>query len=138
MWVKLKRLRPCASAMAQLDPIPGVGPSLAEALIAEIGTDRRRFPTPAHLASWAGMCPGNHESAGCPWVMRRSGRTRNGSPWLRALLVQAAHAEPDAPTGTASALIGELRAMAGWLGLERVKVERRGGLASVLRNALRA
>ena len=49
MWVKLKRLRPCASAVAQLDPIPGVGPYLAEALIAEIGIDMRRFPTPAHL-----------------------------------------------------------------------------------------
>jgi transposase len=48
MWVKLKRLRPCASAMARLDPIPGVGPYLAEALIAEIGIDMRRFPSPAH------------------------------------------------------------------------------------------
>ncbi|MHB8577549.1 MAG: IS110 family transposase [Dehalococcoidia bacterium] len=47
-----------------------------------------RFPTAGHLASWAGMCPGNHESAG----KRKSGRTRKGSPWLRALLVQAAHA----------------------------------------------
>jgi transposase len=83
-----ERLRPWASAVARLDTIPGVGPYLAEALIAEIGTDMRRFPSPAHLASWAGMCPGNHESAG----KRRSGRTRKGSPWLRALLVQAAHA----------------------------------------------
>jgi transposase len=47
-----------------------------------------RFPTAGHLASWAGRCPGNDESAG----KRRSGRTRKGSPWLRALLVQAAHA----------------------------------------------
>ena len=54
------------------------------------------------------------------------------------LRVRAAHGEPDAPPETASALIGELRAMAGWLGLERVQVERRGGLASDLRNALRA
>jgi transposase len=82
------RLQPCAEAVARLDTIPGVGPYLAEALIAEIGTDMSRFPTPGHLASWAGMCPGNHESAG----KRRSGRTRKGSPWLRALLVQAAHA----------------------------------------------
>jgi transposase len=83
-----ERLRPCAAAVARLDTIPGVGPYLAEALIAEIGTDMSRFPSPGHLASWAGMCPGNHESAG----KRRSGRTRKGSPWLRALLVQAAHA----------------------------------------------
>src|SRR5215213_2472621 len=54
------------------------------------------------------------------------------------LVVRAAHGEPDAPRGTASALSGELRAMAGWLGFERVKVERRGGLAKGLKNALRA
>ena len=83
-----ERLRPCAEAVARLDTIPGVGPYLAEALIAEIGTEMSRFPTSGHLASWAGMCPGNHESAG----KRRHGRTRKGSPWLRALLVQAAHA----------------------------------------------
>jgi transposase len=83
-----ERLRPCAAAVARLDTIPGIGPYLAEALIAEIGTDLSRFPTAAHLARWAGMCPGNHESAG----NRRSSKTRNGSPWLRALLVQAAHA----------------------------------------------
>jgi transposase len=83
-----ERMRPNAEAVARLDTIPGVGPSLAEALIAAMGTDMSRFPTPAHLASWAGMCPGNHESAG----KRRSGKTRQGRPWLRALLVQAAHA----------------------------------------------
>jgi hypothetical protein len=47
-----------------------------------------RFPTAKHLASWAGMCPGNNESTG----KRYSGKTRKGSPWLRALLIQAAHA----------------------------------------------
>jgi len=82
------RLEPVAEAVERLDTIPGIGRYVAEALIAEIGTDMRRFPTAGHLASWAGMCPGNHESAG----KRRSGRTRQGSPWLRALLVQAAHA----------------------------------------------
>ena len=83
-----ERLRPVMEVVERLDTIPGIGQYLAEALIAEIGTDMSRFPTAAHLASWAGMCPGNHESAG----KRRSGRTRKGSPWLRALLVQAAHA----------------------------------------------
>jgi transposase len=82
------RLRPVTETVERLDTIPGIGQYLAEALIAEIGTDMSRFPTAAHLASWAGMCPGNHESAG----KRRSGRTRKGSPWLRTLLVQAAHA----------------------------------------------
>jgi transposase len=82
------RLRPVADALVRLDTIPGIGPYLAEALVAEIGTDMTRFPSAAHLASWAGMCPGNDESAG----KRRSGKTRKGNPWLRALLVQAAHA----------------------------------------------
>src|SRR4051812_32357522 len=83
-----ERLRPVTEAVARLDTIPGIGPYLAEALIAEIGTDMSRFTTAARLASWAGMCPGNQESAG----KRRSGKTRKGSPWLRTLLVQAAHA----------------------------------------------
>jgi transposase len=83
-----ERLRPHAELIARLDTIPGVGVPLAEALVGEIGTDMTRFPTAKHLASWAGMSPGNNESAG----KRRSGRTRKGSPWLRALLVQAAHA----------------------------------------------
>jgi hypothetical protein len=57
-------------------------------LIAELGVDLTRFPSPRHLTSWAGLCPGNDESAG----KRRSGRTRKGSPWLRKALVEAAQA----------------------------------------------
>jgi transposase len=83
-----ERLRDSGEVLERLDTIPGIGPYVAEALVAEIGVDMSRFPTAGHLASWAGMCPGNHESAG----KRQSGRTRKGSPWLRALLVQAAHA----------------------------------------------
>jgi transposase len=75
-------------AITRLDTIPGVGRSVAEALVAEIGSDLTRFPNAKHLASWAGLCPGNNESAG----KRYSGKTRKGSPWLRACLVQAAHA----------------------------------------------
>jgi transposase len=74
--------------VARLDTIPGVGRVLAEAILAEVGRDMGRFPSPAHLASWAGVCPGNDESAG----KRRGGRARKGSPWLRTLLVEAAHA----------------------------------------------
>jgi transposase len=68
--------------------IPGVGRRVAEVIIAEIGPDMGRFPSSAHLASWAGMCPGNNESGG----KHRSGRTRKGSRWLREALVEAAHA----------------------------------------------
>jgi transposase len=83
-----ERVCPDEDAVARLDTIPGIGRSVAEALMAEIGADLTRFPDPKHLASWAGLCPGNHESAG----KRRGGATRKGSPWLRACLVQAAHA----------------------------------------------
>jgi transposase len=69
-----------------LDTIPGVARPTAELLVAEIGTDLTRFPTAAHLAAWAGLAPGNDESAG----KRRSGRIRQGNPWLRSGLVAAA------------------------------------------------
>ena len=83
-----ERTRPCAEALERLDSIPGVGRRTAETLVAEIGTDMARFPSAAHLASWAGMCPGSDESAG----KRRSGRTRKGNRWLRTALVEAAQA----------------------------------------------
>jgi transposase len=83
-----ERLRPFAAAIVRLDSIPGVGLRTAESLIAEVGVDLSRFPTAAHLASWAGMCPGSDESAG----KRRSGRTRKGNPWLRTALIEAAQA----------------------------------------------
>ncbi len=83
-----ERLRPCQEALTRVDAIPGVGQRTAETLLAEIGTDMTRFPSARHLASWAGLCPGNNESAG----KRLSGRTRKGSPWVRAALVEAAQA----------------------------------------------
>lgn len=77
-----------ALAIALLCSIPGISRRAAEGILAEIGLDMTRFPSAGHLASWAGMCPGNSESAG----KRLSGKTRKGSPWLRVLLVEAAHA----------------------------------------------
>lgn len=79
---------PWGEAVRLLDSIPGINPRAAQGILAEIGTDMSRFPSSGHLASWAGMCPGNHESGG----KRLSGKTRKGSPWLRKLLVEAAHA----------------------------------------------
>lgn len=60
--------------------IPGVEHGIGEMLLGEIGADMSRFPSGAHLASWADMCPGNHELAG----QHKSGKPRNGSKWLRA------------------------------------------------------
>ena len=75
-------------AATLLDTIPGIGRQTAELIIAEIGTDMSRFPSATHLARWARLCPGNHESAG----KRISGRTGSGNRWLRSALVQAAQA----------------------------------------------
>jgi transposase len=83
-----ERLCPFEPELERVQTLPGVGRRTAEILVAEIGTDLTRFPSARHLASWAGLCPGNDESAG----KRRSGRTRQGSPWLRTALVEAAQA----------------------------------------------
>jgi transposase len=75
-------------AVDLLQTIPGVGARVAETLVSEIGTDMAPFPTAGHLASWAGMCPGNHESAG----KQLSGHTRKGNVYVRGALTQAAWA----------------------------------------------
>jgi transposase len=79
-------LAPFAEELARLDTIRGVNKRTAEVLLAELGPDMRVFPTAKHAARWAGLCPGNHESAG----KHRSGRTRHGNRWLRAALIEAA------------------------------------------------
>lgn len=79
---------PFASVFDLLDPVPGLARLSIEVVIAETGADMSRFPSAGHLASWAGVCPGNHESAG----KRRRVGTTAGNPWLRRALLESAHA----------------------------------------------
>jgi transposase len=95
-------MAPFAEAATRLVSIPGVGQRVAEVIVAEIGIDMSRFPTAKHLASWVGLCPGHHESAG----KRRSGKTRKGNPALRSALCEAAWA---AAHGTDTYLAAQFR-----------------------------
>jgi transposase len=81
-------VEPFRAAVQQLTTMPGISDSVAEVIVSEVGVDMSKFPTPAHLVSWAGLCPRNDESAG----KRRSTRVRKGAPWLKTTLVQAAWA----------------------------------------------
>ena len=83
-----ERLGPFELEIARLDTIPGINRRTAEIIVAEVGVDMSRFPSAAQLAAWAGVAPGNNQSAG----KRHGGQTRKGSRWLRAALVTAAHA----------------------------------------------
>jgi len=83
-----KQIRPFEQAMALWQTMPGIDHVTACSLVAEVGVNMNQFPTAQHLASWAALCPGNHESAG----KRKSGKTRDGNKWLRRTLCQAAWA----------------------------------------------
>jgi len=83
-----RRMLPFEEDLELLDTIPGVARRTAETIAAEIGTNMDQFPSAAHLCSWAGLCPGQNESAG----KRKSGTTRKGNKKLRSALVEAARA----------------------------------------------
>jgi transposase len=104
-----RQLVPLRRQVELLDTIPGVSTRAAEMIIAETGADMSRFATAAHLASWAGVCPGNHESAG----KSPSGKTRHGDPWLKGVLGQAAaaasHTQRHLPGSPLSAYRGSTR-----------------------------
>jgi transposase len=104
-----EQLGPFAPAVELLCTIPGVGRRAAEVIIAETGGDMTAFPTAKHLASWAGMCPGNDESAG----KRRSGKTRKGSKWLSQTLVECAKSANRTKNTYLAAQYARLRARRG-------------------------
>jgi transposase len=105
-----ERLRPFEGELERLQTIPGIGRRVAEIVVAEIGVDMGRFPTAGHLASWAGLCPGQNESAG----KRKSGRTRKGSPWLRSALIEAAHGAARSKDTYLAAQARRLKPRLGW------------------------
>ena len=104
-----EQIRPFAAAVEAGDSLPGIDRVTGWTMVAEMGTDKTQFPTAAHAASWAALCPGEEESA----EKRHSGRTRKGNVWLRRALTQAAWgpASPKART-TKRSTIGWRRAKA--------------------------
>jgi transposase len=93
-----------SDAVRLLTTIPGEGDLVAQTIVSEVGTDMGQFPSAGHLASWAGVCPGNNESAG----KRKSGTTTKGSPNLRVALVQAAWSASHTTNTYVSAQYGRL------------------------------
>ncbi len=83
-----QRVDPFEEIVAAVDAIPGVGRRTAEVIVAEMGTDMSRFPSAGHLASWAGVCPGNNRSA----EKHKRAPTTKGNNWLKPALVEAAKA----------------------------------------------
>ena len=102
-------MAPFAEAAALVQTMPGVAARAAQAILAETGVDMDLFPTPAHFASWARLCPGNHESAG----KRQSTTTGKGATWLRATLQEAAWAAVRSKKSYYRALYHRLKARRG-------------------------
>jgi len=102
-------LDPFRVAVGLLITMPGISKLSAQAIVAEIGSDMGRFPSAAHLVSWAGLCPRSDESAG----KRRSSRLRKGAPWLKTTLVQCAWAAARTPSSYAQAQFHRLRSRRG-------------------------
>jgi transposase len=110
-----EQTRPLAPEIERLDAVPGVDRRVAEVVLAEVGADLQPFPTHQHLAAWAGMCPGNEESAG----KRRKRRITPGNRWLKRTLVQAAWAASHTKN---SYLAAQYRRLVGRRGKKRALV----------------
>jgi transposase len=104
-----QHVEPFRTTVLLLSTIPGIDELSACVILAEIGRDMSRFPTAAHLISWAGLCPRNDESAG----KRRSTRMRKGAPWLKTTLVQCAKAAARKKASYLQAQFHRLRARRG-------------------------
>lgn len=105
----LQKLEPCAEHFQRLQTIPGIKKDAAASILAEIGVDMTAFPSAGRLASWAGVCPGNNESAG----KHKSGRTRKGNVWLRSTLMESAWAASNKKDSYFKAKFGRLAARRG-------------------------
>jgi len=99
-----KAMIPFQKENTLIQTIPGISKTTASAIIAEIGVNMSQFPSDAHLASWAGMCPGNNESAG----KKKSGKIRKGNIYLKATLTEAAWAASRAKGSAYSAIYHSL------------------------------
>jgi transposase len=105
----MRRLEDKADVLKALDEIAGIGEVSAQVIVAEIGTDMSQFPSAANLASWAGLCPGQNESAG----KRKPGRARKGNKTLKKTLVQSAHSAARVKNSYLSSFYSKLAARRG-------------------------
>jgi transposase len=125
-----QRVAPFEEEIVRGDPVPGVNRRTMEVVIAEIGVDMSRFPSSDHVTAWAGLAPGNNQSAG----QRKGGKTRKGSRWLRAALINAAHA---AARKKGSALAAQYKRIAARRGAKRAAVAVARSILVILYHLLR-
>ena len=124
-----RRVNPFEETVAAVDTIPGIGRRTAEVIAAEVGTDMSRFPTPGHLASWAGVCPGNRQSG----EKRKSSPTRKGNNWLKPALVEAAKS-----AGRTKTYLGaQYQRLARRIGANRAAMAVAHSIAVILHNVIR-
>ena len=124
-----RRVNPFEETVAAVDTIPGIGRRTAEVIAAEVGTDMSQFPTPGHLASWAGVYPGNRQSG----EKRKSSPTRKGNNWLKPALVEAAKS-----AGRTKTYLGaQYQRLARRIGANRAAMAVAHSIAVILHNVIR-
>ena len=124
-----RRVSPFEATVATVDTIPGVGRRIAEVVVAEMGTDMERFPTPGHLASWAGVCPGNRQSG----EKRQRSPVPKGNNWLKPALVEA-----DRAAGRTKTYLGaQYRRLARRIGAKRAAMAVAHSIAVILHHVIK-